>query len=640
MTAEDLKIPENLQIRVKKLMDQYSLSRWIIFFIDNAVSAVAFIAAYFLRYNLIPSDIPSTLAVYHGIVTLSVYALFYLIFRSYTGLLRHTTVIDLLTVLMATTFAFLSLIGMSLIFRLFTPSESYVVPLSILMIHFVLVTVALFFFRLMVKTFFHLMSSTYTKKKKVLIYGAGDLGVIVKRVIQSDVQGNYQISGFLDDNKSLQGKKLNGIQVYSRAELSREFVERYRIRTLIFADKDLSQNEKSEIIFKALDFGLEILETPAIDKWLDGKLKLQQIQKVKIEDLLGRDPIRLNMERIRAGIDGRTILVTGATGSIGSEIVRQLYQFSARKIVLIDQAETPMFHLERELLQRNRNIPVEMILGDVTNQDKMERIFREYRPEVVFHAAAYKHVPILESNPYEAIRVNVGGTRTIADLSAKYNVRKFVMISTDKAVNPANVMGASKRMCEMVVQLKSRRPGNQTQFVITRFGNVLGSNGSVIPIFAAQIEQGGPVTVTHPEITRYFMTIPEACQLVLEAGFMGQGGEIFEFDMGKPVKIVDLANQMIRLSGFIPDKDIKIEFTGLRPGEKLYEELLTDQEKTKPTHHPKIKIAGVQLFEQESLAVQFDCILMNLYNYDKAELISRCREIVPEFQNQQEHAEA
>lgn len=617
-------------------MDQYSLSRWIIFILDNFLSGIAFIAAYFLRYNLNPTDISSTLAIYHGLITLSVYAVFYLIFRSYSGLLRHTTVIDLFIVLMATTFAFITLIVMSLVVRMITSSEYPVVPLSVLMIHYVFVTVALFFIRLMVKTFFHVMSSTYTKKKKVLIYGAGDMGVIVKRVIQSDVQANYQISGFLDDNKSLQGKKLNSIPVYSRSVFSKKFIERYHIETLIFADNDLSQSQKSEIIYEALEFGLEILETPAIDKWLDGKLKMQQIQKVKIEDLLGRDPIRLNMERIRNGLDGKVILVTGATGSIGSEIVRQLYKFNVRRIVLIDQAETPMFHLERELKERDHMVPVEMILGDVTNIDKMERLFEEHRPDVVFHAAAYKHVPVLENNPFEAIRVNVGGTRIIADLSAKFNVKKFVMISTDKAVNPANVMGASKRMCEMVVQIKSRQPGNQTQFVITRFGNVLGSNGSVIPIFAAQIEKGGPVTVTHPEITRYFMTIPEACQLVLEAGFMGQGGEIFEFDMGKPVKIIDLANQMIRLSGLIPDKDIKIEFSGLRPGEKLYEELLTDNEKTIPTHHPKIKIAMVQNISMDILPTQIDCILKNLYNYKKLELISLCQEIVPEFQRQEQ----
>jgi len=510
-------------------------------------------------------------------------------------------------------------------------NENLVIPLSIIMIHYVLITVTLFFVRLIIKTAFHIVTSSYTKKKKVLIYGAGDMGVIVKRVIQSDVQAYYQIGGFLDQNKKLQGKKMTGFPVYNTTVFSSEFVKKNKIETLIFANRDISPKEKSEVIYKALDYGLEILETPAIDKWLDGKLQMQQIQKVKLEDLLGRDSIRLNMERIRNGLNGKTILVTGATGSIGSEIVRQLTRFAAKKTILIDQAETPMFHLEHELREKFEHLPAQLILGDITNRQIMERIFQEYRPTVVFHAAAYKHVPILENNPHEAIRVNVGGTRVITELSAKYQVEKFVMISTDKAVNPANVMGTSKRICEMIVQMEAQQEGNKTQFVITRFGNVLGSNGSVIPIFSKQIQEGGPVTVTHPEITRYFMTIPEACQLVLEAGFMGQGGEIFVFDMGEPVKIVDLANQMIRLSGLVPEKDIKIVYTGLRPGEKLYEELLTDKETTKPTHHPKIKIAMVQKMHKKELSIKIDYLLKNLYNMQKEEILKCCREIVPEF---------
>jgi FlaA1/EpsC-like NDP-sugar epimerase len=509
-------------------------------------------------------------------------------------------------------------------------NENLIVPLSIIMIHYVLITVTLFLIRLIIKTAFHIVTKSYTKKK-VLIYGAGDLGVIVKRVIQSDVKASYQIGGFLDQNKKLQGKKMTGFPVYNTTVFSSEFVKKNKIGTLIFANRDISPKEKSEVINRALDYGLEILETPAIDNWLDGKLQMQQIQKVKLEDLLGRDSIRLNMERIRNGLNGKTILVTGATGSIGSEIVRQLTRFAAKKTILIDQAETPMFHFEHELREKFEHLPAQFILGDITNRQIMERIFQKYHPTVVFHAAAYKHVPILENNPYEAIRVNVGGTQLITELSAKYQVEKFVMISTDKAVNPASVMGTSKRICEMIVQMEAQQEGNKTQFVITRFGNVLGSNGSVIPIFSKQIQEGGPVTVTHPEITRYFMTIPEACQLVLEAGFMGQGGEIFVFDMGEPVKIIDLANQMIRLSGLVPEKNIKIVYTGLRPGEKLYEELLTDKETTKPTHHPKIKIAMVQKMHIKELSIKIDYLLKNLYNMQKEEILECCREIVPEF---------
>ena len=631
MFIENIKIPEPLQNRVRTLLDRYSFPRWIVFTMDNLAVFLSFIFAYLLRFNFVFEDFSIVIVINHALITLGIYAIFSLIFKSYSGLLRHTTVIDILNVLIATSFSFITLVFLSLLARLIWMNENLVISLSIIMIHYVLITVTLFFVRLTIKTAFHIVTSSYTKKKKVLIYGAGDMGVIVKRVIQSDVQAIYRIGGFLDQNKKLQGKKMTGIPVYNTTVFSNEFVKKNKIETLIFANRDISPKEKSEVIYRALDYGLEILETPAIDKWLDGKLQMQQIQKVKLEDLLGRDSIRLNMERIRNGLNGKTILVTGATGSIGSEIVRQLTRFAAKKTILIDQAETPMFHLEHELREKFEHLPSQFILGDITNRQIMERIFQEYRPTVVFHAAAYKHVPILENNPYEAIRVNVGGTRVITELSAKYQVEKFVMISTDKAVNPANVMGTSKRICEMIVQMEAQQEGNKTQFVITRFGNVLGSNGSVIPIFSKQIQEGGPVTVTHPEITRYFMTIPEACQLVLEAGFMGQGGEIFVFDMGEPVKIVDLANQMIRLSGLVPEKDIKIVYTGLRPGEKLYEELLTDKETTKPTHHPKIKIAMVQKMHKKELSIKIDYLLKNLYNMQKEEILKWCKEIVPEF---------
>ena len=631
MFIENIKIPEPLQNRVRKLLDRYSFPRWIVFALDNLAVFLSFIFAYLLRFNFVFEDFSIVLVINHALITLGIYAIFSLIFKSYSGLLRHSTIIDILNVLIATSFSFITLVFLSLLARLIGMNENLVISLSIIMIHYVLITVTLFFVRLTIKTAFHIVTSSYTKKKKVLIYGAGDMGVIVKRVIQSDVQASYQICGFLDQNKKLQGKKMTGFPVYNTTVFSSEFVKKNKIETLIFANRDISPKEKSEVIYRALDYGLEILETPAIDKWLDGKLQMQQIQKVKLEDLLGRDSIRLNMERIRNGLNGKTILVTGATGSIGSEIVRQLTRFAAKKTILIDQAETPMFHLEHELREKFEHLPAQFILGDITNRQIMERIFQKYRPTVVFHAAAYKHVPILENNPYEAIRVNVGGTRVITELSAKYQVEKFVMISTDKAVNPANVMGTSKRICEMIVQMEAQQEGNKTQFVITRFGNVLGSSGSVIPIFSKQIQEGGPVTVTHPEITRYFMTIPEACQLVLEAGFMGQGGEIFVFDMGEPVKIVDLANQMIRLSGLVPEKDIKIVYTGLRPGEKLYEELLTDKETTKPTHHPKIKIAMVQKMHKKELSIKIDYLLKNLYNMQKEEILECCREIVPEF---------
>jgi FlaA1/EpsC-like NDP-sugar epimerase len=604
---------------------------------DNIAVFTAFLIAYLLRFNFVLTDFSLSLAFYHASITVGVYAGFSLAFRSYTGLLRHTTIIDVLNVFIATTFSFMTLFFLSLISRWVGWNEIPTVPLSIIMIHYVLITCILFSVRISIKVFFYMISSSLGTKKKVLIYGAGELGVIVERVIINDEQSGYQIAGFLDNNKNLQGKKLNGKSIYPPHVLNADFQYKHNIETLIFASTEISAAEKSEIIRKALSLGLDVLETPSVEHWLNGQLHIHQIQKVKIKDLLGRDPIQLNLKRIGIKLTGKTILVSGAAGSIGSEIVRQLIRFNIKQLLLVDQAETPMFHLENEMKNKSLKFPVHTVLADITNQAKMERVFRRYSPDIVFHAAAYKHVPLMEDNPHEAIRVNVGGTRLLTELSVKYGVKKFVMISTDKAVNPANIMGTSKRICEMIVQAKAHQAGIKTQFVITRFGNVLGSNGSVIPVFTKQIEEGGPITVTHPEITRYFMTIPEACELVLEAGFMGRGGEIFEFDMGNPVKIVDLANQMIRLSGLIPGRDIKIVYTGLRPGEKLFEELLSDSENTLPTHHPKIKIAQVDNKGNEDLLNKVDNLLYSLYDLSKMDIIGLCKELVPEYSSTNMH---
>jgi FlaA1/EpsC-like NDP-sugar epimerase len=504
-------------------------------------------------------------------------------------------------------------------------------PKSILVIHYVTINAFLFVSRISVKMLYELVSVKPANKKNVIIYGAGAMGVIVKRVIGSDTENDYNIVAFLDSNKKLQRKIINGIPVFNPDKLTSQFLEKNKVKTMIFAINDISPSRKSAIYNSAVDMGLEVLQVPVVSDWLNGTFEVRQLKKIKVQDLLSREPIQLNMKRIADGLRDRTILVTGAAGSIGSEIVRQLTRFNVGKLVLVDNAETPMFNLEGELLEHFAHAPVRTFLADVTDQARMERIFNEYKPDFVFHAAAYKHVPLMEQNPYEAVRVNVGGTTILTNLAVKYKVEKFVMVSTDKAVNPTNVMGASKRTCEQILRSRSSLEGNKTQFVITRFGNVLGSNGSVIPIFRRQIEAGGPVTVTHPDITRYFMTIPEACQLVLEAGFMGSGGEIFVFDMGEPVKIVDLARQMIKLSGYEPDKDVKIEFSGLRPGEKLYEELLTDQEKTLPTYNAKVKIAEVADFDHEATLAKTVSLLSSLERLSEEELVGKLAAIVPEY---------
>jgi FlaA1/EpsC-like NDP-sugar epimerase len=632
------RIPERLQEKLRWLYQHYSIPRWMVFASDMLAVFLVFLFAYLLRFNFVVSDFNLNLAFYHALVTVGIYALFSVVFRSYSGLIRHTTLTDIFNVFVTTSASLLVMLAFSLVGRVIGWNRILVVPLSIIIIHYVTITVWLFFVRVTIKILYRLVSTTEKKKKRVLIYGAGKVGLVVKRVIYSDTEGNYHVTGFLDDNRNLQGKKLNGIPVYAPGILNQAFLQKHGIEGLIFGIRNMPPAVKSTFIRKALDLGLEVLETPGVDTWLDGQFSVKQIRQVKLEDLLGRDPIQLNMNKIRIGLSGKTILVTGAAGSIGSELVRQLSRFPIRKLVLVDQAETPVFHLENELKKYYSQCPVQLLLTDVTHPDKMERIFQEYRPEVVFHAAAYKHVPLLEDNPHEALRVNVGGTKNVARLAHHYGVKKFVLISTDKAVNPTNAMGASKRLCEIIVQLKAQQPGNKTQFIITRFGNVLGSNGSVIPIFTGQIAGGGPVTVTHPEITRYFMTIPEACQLVLEAGFMGKGGEIYVFDMGSPVKIVDLAHQMIRLSGLIPEKDIKIVFTGLRPGEKLHEELLTSNENTLPTHNPQIKIAQVENTADKVLLTKINALLANLYSLSNQEVFDVLKELLPEYQNSEEKA--
>ena len=615
---------------------KHSLPRWLVFLNDGAAIFLAFLFAYILRFNFDLNGFDFGLAIGQALIVLAIYCGMELIFRPFAGLIRHTTIRDIYNVFITTTSSLAILMLLIVINRTYGLGETLNIPVSIIVIHYITVNALLFFARILIKMSYELVSLKPGERKNVVIFGAGTMGVIVRRVIQSDTRNQYHIAAFLDNNKNLQGKKLEGIPVLDPKKLKKNFLEKGNIQSMIFAIRDLSPVEKSEIFRFAVDMGLEVLEVPAVNLWLNGKFQVDQLKKIKLEDLLSREPIQMNMKMIERGLRNKTIMVTGAAGSIGAEIVRQLTRFNIKKLVVVDNAETPMFHFTNELKHFYTTTPVVAILADVTDQVKMDRVFQEHRPEILFHAAAYKHVPLMEENPHEAVRVNVGGTVVLTKLALKYGLGKFVMVSTDKAVNPTNVMGASKRMCEMILQARSATPGNTTQFVITRFGNVLGSSGSVIPTFRKQIEEGGPVTVTHPEITRYFMTIPEACQLVLEAGFMGMGGEIFVFDMGNPVKIVDLARQMIRLSGYVPDRDIRIEFVGLRPGEKLYEELLAEKEKTMPTYNPKVKVAEVAWMDYEAVLSKIHILLYTSPSLSEMELIRQIRDILPEYHSTNE----
>jgi FlaA1/EpsC-like NDP-sugar epimerase len=501
----------------------------------------------------------------------------------------------------------------------------------------VLVLYALFNFtfllgyRVIVKYGFELIRSYRKSKKTVVIYGAGETGIATKRVLMHDARTGFYVAAFIDDDRKKSSKSLDGVSIISFDQF-KEMVTIASIDEVVISSFALSPQRKNELVDFCLDHDINVLTVPPYNQWADGGFIPTQLKQIKIEDLLERDPIVLDNDQIRKQIRGKRILVTGAAGSIGSEIVRQLASFSPEMIILCDQAETPLHDLELEMRESAHNVQYIPFLTSVNHRPRMEALFEKFKPHHVYHAAAYKHVPMMEFNPMESVKVNVLGTQQVADLSVKYGVDRFVMVSTDKAVNPTNVMGASKRLAEMYVQGLSAEKNHHTRFITTRFGNVLGSNGSVILRFKDQIEKGGPVTVTHPNITRFFMTIPEACQLVLEAGSMGNGGEVFVFDMGSPVKIADLAKKMIRLYGMIPNIDINITYSGLRPGEKLYEELLTDGENTIKTYHDKIMIAKVREVDFSEINTFFnqfsDFVSLNC---EESVLVSKMKAIVPEY---------
>lgn len=630
----------SFKTQVLKVFRKHSLPRWVVLFIDLGLVFVLFYIAYLLRYNLEPEYVDLGMALEQSMLVMIVYAIFMLIVKSYSGLIRHTTIKDTYNLAVTTTLSLFVLMGISLATRMFNLDNRLNTPISILMIHYVMATTSLFFFRIFIKMFYEFVSENSLPKKNALIFGAGKMGVFVRNIVETDMRSSFRVAGFIDDNKRLQKKKVDGLLVQSpEMALNQEFIEKNSVSVLIAAINKLTPARKKQLYESALHLGLEIFETPSVNKWLNGEFSVKSLRKINLEDLLSRDPIVINLDSIRNGLFGKVILVTGAAGSIGSELARQICTFNVRKLILLDQAETPSFHLENELRCMG-SCTYEFVIADVTNRARMEQVFSRYNPDVVFHAAAYKHVPIMEVNPHEALRVNVGGTINMAELSIMHKVGKFVMISTDKAVNPANVMGATKKLCEMVVESHIKHADSATQFVITRFGNVLGSNGSVIPLFRKQIERGGPVTLTHEDIERFFMTIPEACELVLEAGFMGNGGEIFVFDMGKPVKLKDVAIKLIHMAGLKPYTDIEIKVTGLRPGEKMYEELFATGEVLLPTHNPKISIARSTENNHDHIMSVTRELLGSLYNLSDEELIRSLQELVPGYQNENEPKES
>ena len=561
------------------------------------------------------------------------YLVFFYTFQSFSGVIRHTSVQDAIKIFKALLLGTIILALVTLIVqRLPEKFGFFNFRLRILTIHFFFSLFLLMFSRLVIKALFSYFTTLKTKKSvvNVVIFGAGESGVQALATLTQNKTLGYKVVAFFDDNDSKTNKSLNGINVYHSDQISNELLEKLKAEIAIIAVQKMSKNKKSILIDKFLSANLEVKVVPPTEKWLDGSIDLQQIKNVRIEDLLDREPIQLDSANVERELKDKVILITGAAGSIGSEICRQVIQYKPRYVIAFDQAESPLYDLEFELKKNGFDGKFKAIIGDINKTSRLKYLFEKFRPEIIFHAAAYKHVPLMENNPFEAIWVNIMGTKQLADFAVDYQCEKFVMVSTDKAVNPTNVMGATKRVAEMYTQgLNAQHP--HTRFVTTRFGNVLGSNGSVIPIFKKQIENGGPVTVTHEDITRYFMTIPEACELVLEAGAMGKGGEIYVFDMGESVKIIDLARKMIKLSGLRIGLDIDIQVTGLRPGEKLYEELLSNEENTIKTHHPKIMIAKVGDVQFTDVASKIAYITEVHKDSSDIQLVQLLKNLVPEF---------
>ena len=601
-------------------------SKWLVLAIDAFIISVCFILAYVIRFIPDLTFKSENLLVQIPIVTL-IAVISFLFTDSYKGVVRHTGVRDVYKIFNSICLSSIMMIFFVILNRQFVMMENFTIPLGIIIIHSLLAFIALVASRYVFKTAFFNLVKTFKVTKNVLIYGAGESGILTYNALTNQTSSNTRVIAYLDDDPKKIGKIINGVIVLGKEVLSEYFLSSKEISEIIVSINNVTSDQLRELVESLVEFPVQVKIVPPVENWINGELKISQIKQVQIEDLLDRVPIDIKKSKVSEHLKNQVILVTGGAGSIGSEIVRQIANYDYKSLIIVDQAESALYDLQQELKQNGFHNFVP-IVGDIRDKNRMNTYFQEHKPTMVFHAAAYKHVPLMEYNYYEAIKINVAGTKTIVDLSMNHKVNKFVFVSTDKAVNPTNVMGATKRIAEMYIS--SVQQENKTKFITTRFGNVLGSNGSVIPLFRKQIKKGGPLTVTHKDITRYFMTIPEASQLVLEAAVMGEGGEIFIFDMGKSVKIFDLAKNMIKLSGLKYPDDIDIKITGLRPGEKLYEELLANGENTLPTYNKKIMIGKVRELDYALVKSKIDelCVSNMFFNGNTMTLM---KEIVPEY---------
>ncbi|MBU2930114.1 polysaccharide biosynthesis protein [Winogradskyella psychrotolerans] len=612
---------------LNKISKKYA-SKWLVLLFDVIIVVASFFLAYLIRYNFqIDFDFINLLNQIPYVALIAIIS--FIAVGSYKGVVRFTGFKDIINIVIGANILATILIFCTFLTRKTLGQDSiFNISGSIIYIHLLLNILFLIGAKLFIKSIYNHITQDFKSISKVLIFGAGNSGMLTYDAIQNDTKSGFEVVGFIDDDERKIGKKINLLKVYSLKSIDENFIENHNIKDVIISIQNIDPTRLLQITGSLFSLGLKVKIVPPVQSWIDGDLSVGQIKEVKIEDLLGRDPINIKNPDLEEQYDNKVILVTGAAGSIGSEICRKISLYNYKKLILVDNAESALYDIQQEFRQQGLE-NIDAIVADVRNRTRIDQIFNLYKPKIIFHAAAYKHVPLMENNPYEAVSVNIGGTKNVADIAVKHSVDKFVLISTDKAVNPTNVMGATKRIAELYVScLKGK---GHTKFITTRFGNVLGSNGSVIPLFKKQIEKGGPLTVTHKEITRYFMTIPEACQLVLEAAAMGNGGEIFVFDMGEPIKIFNLATNMIILSGLRYPEDINIKITGLRPGEKIYEELLADGENTKKTYHEKIMIAKSRHVDIYNVENQINKLTSINSLTQPLEIVSSIKQLIPEY---------